>query len=68
MDCDDDLVSQKHILKQTLVCTALDRLRWSLCVCFVSKSPTEMSIPIGAFMELHSNTNVLFSKSGPLIC
>ncbi len=58
-----------------VICTALGRLRWSLWndlaasvffnVRIVSKSHAEFAPPISAFMELCSNTNLPFSKSGP---
>ncbi len=41
------------------------KLRLFFNVRIVSKSPAEISPPIGAFMELRSNTNLPFGKSGP---
>ncbi len=59
----------------TLICAALGILRWSICkwdvasVFFnlhvVSKSPAEISTPIGALLELCSRANLPFSKTGP---
>ncbi len=59
---------KKHALKQAVICAALGRLRWSLLkiwlrlvffnVRIVSKSPAEFSPPIGAFMQLRSNTSL----------
>ncbi len=48
-----------------LVIMEMIKLRLFFNVCIVSKSPAEISPPIGAFMELRSNTNLPFSKSGP---
>ncbi len=52
----------------TLICAALGILRWSICkwdvasvffnLRFVSKSPAEISIPIGALLELRSRANL----------
>ncbi len=66
---------KKHVLKQAVICYALGRcaghyendLAESVFfnVRIVSKSHAEFSLPIGTFMELCSNTNLPFSKSGP---
>ncbi len=59
---------KKHVLNPTLICAALGRLCWSFRsdlavsvlfnVCTVSRSSTELSTPIGAFMGLCSHTNL----------
>ncbi len=51
-----------------LICAALGILRWSICkldvasvffnLCVVSTSPAEISMPIGAILELRSRANL----------